>query len=237
MGSQQGIRVFHTAVHRCGYWPERMARDVVLDPDDPKLPSLYGSALTMGFRRSGGHVYRPHCQSCRACTPVRIVIGEFAANRAQRRCLARNADLAIAWSPAERTDENFSLYQRYLGARHAGGGMDAPAPEDFDRFLVCEWSPTRFLEFRREGQLLAVAATDLLPDAMSAVYTFFAPEPSRRSLGNLAILAQIDLARQAGLKHLYLGFWIEAHPKMDYKRHYQPLEFFDGHVWRRWATR
>jgi arginine-tRNA-protein transferase len=226
-----GIRVFHTVEHACGYWPDRLARDLVLDPEDPTLPWVYDSALAMGFRRSGGHVYRPRCDACRACTPVRVPAATFVPDRAQRRCLARNADLTVEWRTAERTEENFSLYQRYLGTRHRGGGMDPPAPEEFDRFLACPWSPTQFLEFRRDGELLAVAATDVLPKALSAVYTFYAPEHAARSLGRFAILSQIEQARRTGREQLYLGFWLDAHPKMDYKREYQPLESFDGSGW------
>ena len=231
MDGRPGIRVFHSVEHACGYWPDRLARDLVLDPDDASLPTLYESTLAMGFRRSGGHVYRPHCDACRACTPVRVPVAAFVPNRSQRRCLARNADLAVAWAPAVRSDETFSLYQQYLGARHRGGGMDSPAPEEFDRFLACAWSPTQFLEFRRDGELLAIAATDVLPMALSAVYTFYAPLHAARSLGRYAILSQIEQARRSGRQHLYLGFWLEAHPKMDYKREYQPLEYFDGHRW------
>ena len=237
MGERPGIRVFHSHEHPCGYWPDRLTRDLVLDPEDPSLASLYPSTLAMGFRRSGGHVYRPHCDGCHACTPVRIPVAAFVPNRSQRRCLARNADLSVEWRPAIRNDENFSLYQRYLSARHHGGGMDSPAPEEFDRFLACAWSPTQFLEFRRDGELLAIAATDVLPEALSAVYTFFAPEHAARSLGRYAILSQIEQARQTGREHLYLGFWLATHPKMDYKREYQPLEFFGGSRWQPLTSR
>lgn len=231
MGNQANIRVYQTVEHRCGYWPERVARDLVLDPADPMLPSLYGSALAMGFRRSGNHVYRPHCAGCRACTPVRIPIARFVPSRSQRRCLARNSDLRVQVVPALRTEESFSLYQRYVGTRHAGGGMDNPSHEDFDGFLACSWSPTVFLEMRLRDCLLAVAVTDALPNALSAVYTFFAPEHAARSLGTFAILAQIEQARREGLEHLYLGFWLDAHPKMHYKKRFQPLEYLAAGQW------
>ena len=151
MGSQHDIRVYQTAEHPCGYWPDRLARDLVLDPADEALPSLYANALALGFRRSGGHVYRPHCASCRACLAVRVVVAEFRPSRSQRRCLARNTDLTVTTSAARRTSEVFDLYRRYVDTRHAGGGMDAPMPVDFDSFLACAWSPTEFLELRRDG--------------------------------------------------------------------------------------
>ena len=232
MRSQPGIRVFQTAEHACGYWPERQARDLVLDPADPDLPTLYGNALAIGFRRSGGHVYRPHCRACQACTPVRIPVHDFQPDRRQRRCRKRNADLQLAVRPAERTEEIFELYRRYVNTRHAGGGMHDPQPKDFDQFVSASWSPTRFFEFRRDGELLALAVTDVLPEALSSVYTFFAPEQPARSLGTFAILAQIEWARQNGRRHLYLGFWLEGHPKMEYKRLFRPLQRLQGREWR-----
>ena len=232
MGTRQaGIRVFQTAEHACGYWPDRLARDLVLDPSDPALPALYGSALAMGFRRSGAHVYRPHCAGCQACTPVRIPVADFQPNRAQRRCMQRNRDLHITVRPAVRDDETFALYRRYVGTRHAGGGMDNPAPEDFDAFLNCSWSPTCFIEMRLGEELVGVAVTDLLADGASAVYTYYAPELAARSLGTYGILAQVEYARRLGLAHVYLGFWLREHPKMDYKRNFRPLEVLESGQW------
>lgn len=231
MGSQANIRVFQTVEHGCGYWPERLARDLVLDPADPSLPALYGSALAMGFRRSGNHVYRPHCGACQACTPVRIPVARFLPDRAQRRCQSRNHDLRTSVRPPVRTEENYALYCRYVAARHAGGGMDHPSERDFDGFLTCEWSPTCFLEIRLDEELVGVAVTDVLEDSLSAVYTFFAPEHAARSLGTYAILSQVEHARRMGLDYLYLGFWLRDHPKMDYKQRYRPLEFLSGREW------
>lgn len=232
MGDQHAIRLFQTVEHACGYWPERLSRDLIVDPTDPHLPSLFERALAMGFRRSGGHVYRPYCAGCRACISVRIPAAHFMPSRAQKRCLARNADLAVSVVKARRTAENFALYRRYLDTRHAGGGMDQPAPENFDAFLSCDWSPTDFMEFRLDGELVALAVTDVVPGALSAVYTFYAPELAGRSLGNFAILRQVQRAREEGRGHVYLGFWLEGHRKMDYKRGFRPLEYLDGAHWR-----
>ena len=232
MGDQHAIRLFQTVEHACGYWPDRVARDLIVDPTDPQLPSVFARALSMGFRRSGGHVYRPYCGGCRACISVRLPVASFQPSRSQRRCLARNADLTVGVAPARRTDENFALYRRYIDTRHVGGGMDDPAPENFDAFLACAWSPTDFMEFRLDGELVGIAVTDVVPDALSAVYTFFAPEHAHRSLGSYAILRQVQRARDERRSHVYLGFWLDGHPKMAYKRGYGPLEFLDGAHWR-----
>ena len=232
------LRLFQTGGHPCGYWPERSARDLVLDPRDPRLATFYPQALEWGFRRSGDLVYRPHCAHCRACIAVRIPIADFVPDRSQRRCRARNAEVESRIVPARRSTEHFELYQRYLGSRHRDGGMDGHGTAEFDQFLVGSWSDTRFLEMRepgdgKPGRLLAVAVTDRAPHGLSAVYTFYEPDLPQRGLGTLAILRQIEWARREGLDHLYLGYWIDGHAKMDYKRRFRPLEAFDGCRWRR----
>ncbi|MEZ5463679.1 MAG: arginyltransferase [Lysobacteraceae bacterium] len=231
------IRVFQTLEHDCGYYPQRRARNLVIDPLAPDIRRLYPLALGNGFRRSGGHVYRPNCAQCQACLPSRVVVRDFRPNRSQRRCLTRNDDLRLAWTDARHSDEIGALYQRYLSQRHPGGGMDDGDPEDFERFLRCDWSPTRFLCLRDPtNRLLAVAVTDVLPRALSAVYTFYDPAETARGLGTLAVLLQLEQARQQGREHLYLGYWIEGHPKMDYKRRFRPLERLLNGEWARLDT-
>ncbi len=235
--STDDLRLYQTGSHPCGYWPEREARDLVLDPRDPRLARVYPHALEWGFRRSGDIVYRPHCLGCRACVAVRIPVEAFAPGRSQRRCLAANAGVSARVAPADRTAENFALYRRYLQARHRDGGMDDHGTVEFDQFLVGAWSDTRFLELREPAagdgpwRLLGVAVTDRVPDGLSAVYTFFEPDLARRGLGTLAILRQLEWARREGLRYLYLGYWIQGHARMDYKRRFQPLEAFDGRGW------
>ena len=229
------LRMFHTGAHPCGYWEGREARDLVLDPRDPRLPQVYPMALDRGFRRSGDLVYRPSCNGCNACVAVRIPVHTFQPDRSQRRCLARNADLDARIVAPVRTDEHLALYRKYLASRHAGGGMDDHGANEFDQFLVGSWNEGRFLELREHGshRLLAVAVTDVVADALSAVYTFYDPDHAARGLGTLGVLQQLAWARRDGRKHLYQGYWIAGHAKMDYKRRFQPLEGFNGRGWRR----
>ena len=228
------LRLYHTADHPCGYWPERQARDLVLDPGDPRLVGAYPLALAMGFRRSGRLIYRPHCMACTDCTPVRVPVADFRPDRSQRRTLARNRDLHVRVVPAHDSDEHLELYRRYLQARHPDGGMAAHDADDFRQFLIGDWPHVRFMDIREGegGPLLGVAVTDRTDDALSAVYTFYAPEAASRGLGTFAILQQLAWAAREGLDWLYLGFWIDGHPKMEYKRRFRPLEHYDGHAWR-----
>lgn len=227
----RSIRLFQTAEHPCGYFRERQARDLMLDPHEPALAEIYGQALAAGFRRSGGHVYRPHCVGCAACRPLRVEVAGFRPNRSQRRCLRRNQQVRLEVTGSAADDTVYGLYRRYLAHRHAGGGMDGGDRFDFEHFVACDWSPTRFFRLLEGDRLLAVAVTDVVAGALSAVYTFFEPELPERGLGTLAILRQIDWARQHGLAHLYLGFWIPEHAKMRYKATFAPADVLRDGRW------
>ncbi|MDO5506086.1 MAG: arginyltransferase [Pseudoxanthomonas suwonensis] len=227
------LQLYRTADHGCGYFDGRIACDLVLDPAAPDLDRHYGTALAWGFRRSGDILYRPHCRDCQACIAVRVPVARFRPNRSQRRCLAGNADLEARVVAPQRSEEQLALYRRYLGSRHHGGGMDHHGASEFDQFLIGRWSTTRFLELRERGsrQLLAVAVTDVTDAGLSAVYTFFEPRSASRGLGTFAILQQLAWARREGIEQLYMGYWIQGHAKMDYKRRFQPMEGFIGHQW------
>jgi leucyl-tRNA---protein transferase len=230
---RDAVRLFYSIDHPCGYFPDRLARNLLIDPIAEPQQIIYEQALTRGFRRAGGHVYRPHCQTCKACVASRIPVEQFSPDRSQRRNLRNNQDLEMKLRPAAFGEAQFALYQRYLSQRHAGGGMENPSPDDFMRFLTSAWSKTWFLEFRLAGELICVAVTDVAAGGLSSVYTFYDADLSHRGLGTFAILSQVNLARKLKLPHVYLGYWIDAHPKMHYKAKFQPLEVQVAGVWQK----
>lgn len=231
MSEPDHVRLYLSTEHPCGYLPGRGARNAYLDPDFPLAPERYTWLLAQGFRRSGAHVYRPHCQNCRSCIAARVPVQNFSPNRAQRRCLARNRDLSLHVA-GQLGDEHFALYNRYLNARHPSGGMEAGNREAFHSFLECGWGEVQFWEFRGPDRLLALAVVDRMPQALSAVYTFFEPAEEARSLGTLAVLKQIEEARARHLAYVYLGYWVPGSRKMDYKKTFQPLELLTPQGWR-----
>jgi arginyl-tRNA--protein-N-Asp/Glu arginylyltransferase len=231
MSELERIRLFLSVEHVCGYLPGRASRNAFIDPDFPLTPARYGWLLEQGFRRSGVHVYRPYCQHCHACIPARIPVASFVPTRSQRRCLQRNADLSLRVL-RQLEDEHFTLYRDYLLARHAGGGMDAHNREAFHTFLECAWGEVSYWEFRSATRLVALAVVDETPRGLSAVYTFFDPDETQRGLGTYAVLRQIEIARSRGLGHVYLGYWVPGSPKMDYKRHFHPLEVLMSGGWK-----
>nr|WP_298378396.1 arginyltransferase [uncultured Halomonas sp.] len=233
--SKRDLRFFLTVPHECSYLPDREATTLFLDPQESPGQGVYDALALLGFRRSGRHLYRPHCEGCSACISVRIPVDDFTPSRTQRKLMHRNADLVMHERRAVFDPEHYTLYARYIRARHADGDMYPPSHEQYRTFLTLEHPYARLLEFRLGEKLLAVAAIDLLSHGLSAIYTFFDPNKihERRSLGTFAVLSQIELARSRGLPHVYLGYWIREAPKMNYKRAFQPLEFLNGRQWRR----
>lgn len=224
---------FATPPHGCNYLPGREATTLFADPRFPKNTRLYAALADCGFRRSGEHLYIPHCQGCSACVPVRVPVAEFRPSRNQQRTLRRNRDLEIMRCKADFSQEQFDLYRLYLKTRHKGGGMDDPTPDSFMDFLTASWTDTAFYEMRLDGRLVAIAVADHMQNALSAVYTFYDPALSARSLGRYAVLYEIEQARELGKKWLYLGYRIEKCRKMRYKDEYQPLEYFVDNQWQR----
>jgi len=223
---------YMTPEHECNYLPEKNAKTVFADPDFPMNENIYTTLARHGFRRSGKHIYKPQCHQCNACIAIRLPVDDFNMNRNQKRNWSKNCDLKLIKNSATLNDEYFSLYQRYLETRHSEGGMENPDPDSFVNFLMTDWATTVFYEFRNnKDKLLAVAVVDELMDGLSAVYTFFDPDESHRSLGRYAVLTEIEAARNQGLQWLYLGYWIADCKKMQYKNEYQPLEYFYQEKW------
>jgi arginyl-tRNA--protein-N-Asp/Glu arginylyltransferase len=187
----------------------------------------------MGFRRSGEHIYRPWCDDCSECKSVRVPLAGFHVSKSQKRVLNRNKDLEVSFELPSCSDEIYALYEDYINQRHSDGDMYPPSIEQFESFLCqsTESSNTRFICFRLDQKLLAVAVVDLLPKGVSAIYTFFDPTYEIRSLGRLAVLWQIRWAQSQDMDFVYLGYWIKDCQKMAYKAEYRPLQVFEDLIW------
>lgn len=229
------LRLFFTRPHKCSYLPEREAVTSFVDPAIPINSTLYSQLSRLGFRRSGKFFYAPSCGSCQACVACRIVAAEFRPGRAFRRCLKKNSDLEYRIVSRVDFEEHYSVFEQYINQRHNDGDMYPPSRDQYLDFLGEGSEVTSYLEFRREGELVACSVVDVLDDGLSAIYTYYRPEEEHRSPGTLAILALVELARQRALPYVYLGYWIEDCRKMSYKNRFQPLELYQGNRWVRQA--
>lgn len=217
--------------HPCSYLDGRMSTILFVDPQRTLNKDEYGAFVRQGFRRSGDLVYRPHCQGCSACVAVRVPVREFAPTRGQRRVWNRNPDIDVVQKPACFEPAHFDLYRRYQAGRHPGSGMNDADPQKYFGFLASRQVETAFFELRAQGRLLGVAVADLLPDGLSAVYTFYDPDLPQRGLGVYAVLWEIAETARRGLDYLYLGYWIAESPKMSYKTNYRPVEALQAGHW------
>ena len=225
------LKFYATQPHACSYLPNEQATTLFLDPSQPMNGQIYAELSELGFRRSGDHLYRPHCPLCKACAPARLPVPPSRPSRKQNRVLKRNLDIKVSRCDPGFTEERYQLYARYISERHADGDMFPPSRGQFSTFLVSNLPYAFFYEMRVEDRLIGIAVTDVLPNGMSAVYTFYDPSEEKRSLGVFGILWQIAESRRLGLDAVYLGYWIKGCRKMSYKTEYRPIELFVNQRW------
>lgn len=233
------LRFFMTAVAPCPYLPGMTERKVFANLPFSNGAHVNDELTHAGFRRSQNIAYRPACEGCDACVSVRLPAEDVRLSRTQNRIVARNADLSRDLVEAEATQEQFTLLKRYLSRRHPGGGMTDMTWLDYIAMVEDTAVRTHLIEYRLPsqdggpGDLVAVTLTDLLTDGLSMVYSFFDPDLERRSLGVFAILDHVRQARAVRLPYVYLGYWVEGSPKMDYKAQFRPMEALRPLGWTR----
>lgn len=215
----------------CSYLNDRTSRIAVVMEDSLHTPNGYEMFLNLGFRRSGDMIYQPYCQNCQSCQPIRVLTDKFKPTKSQKRTLNKAKQCDIHWELKAELDHSwFTLYSDYICARHTDGSMFPPNKKSFLSFIEAHWIAPQFLHVYQQNKLIAIAVTDVFNRSLSAFYTFFDPTHSL-SLGQLAILYQIELACKLNKKWLYLGFQIDECPSMSYKDRYHPHQKLVNQAW------
>ena len=251
------LHFYLTAPYPCSYLPDLQARSQVAIPAFLIDTRLYSELIRHGFRRSGTYTYRPRCDGCNACVPLRVLAKQFNANRSQRRAWKQHANLVATLHPLHNNSEHYELYRRYQHARHKDGGMDNDDRASYQNFLLQSHVDSILVEFREpvessgptkpsttiaadgaeqtqapQGVLRMVSVIDLLSDGLSSVYTFYEPDLPHARFGVYNVLWQIELCRKLELDFVYLGYWIAQSKKMSYKTQYQPAQGLVDGEWR-----
>ncbi len=225
-------QLFLTAAMPCPYLPGKQERKLFTHLSGRRASNLHHLLSENGFRRSQNLIYRPACEGCNACQSVRIVAEGFAPSKRYRRALRANDDLSIEVRPTTATSEQYDLFKRYLDSRHAGGGMTQMSYVDYEYMVEDTPVQSILIEYRLrehpDQPLVAVALTDVMPDGLSMVYSFYDPDMAHRSLGTFLILDHIAQVRSAALDYVYLGYWVQDSPKMAYKAQFRPLQVQRG---------
>ncbi len=229
--SLRDLRVYTTYPHECSYLADKEATTLFVDAPAKVDGRLYSQLSALGFRRSGSHLYRPHCSQCDACVSARIIADRFEPRRNQKRAWKHNNDIQVSRVESIANDDYFDLYRRYIETRHPDGDMYPPLKDQYQSFLSNEWGVTQYHAMSVNDEIIGVAVVDSLSDGLSAIYTFYDPEQQHRSLGTFAILWQIEQAKKLGLPYVYLGYWIKECQKMAYKIQYRPLQLYTSGRW------
>ncbi len=233
------LQFYVTTGYTCGYLPNRMAQSLIAAPQHLVDANVYSGLIQQGFRRSGKFSYRPHCENCQECVPVRVVLEKFSPNRSQKRAFKQHQNLTTTILPVGYHEEHYALYASYQRARHSddktADQMETDTDsqendvEQYQSFLCQSNVESVLVEFREGEQLKMVSVIDIVRDGISAVYTFYDTSDSTSSYGTYNVLWQSLWAQTLGLPYLYLGYWIKDSRKMAYKQNYKPLEkLIDG---------
>lgn len=232
----QKLQFYVTTGYTCNYLPKKMAQNLIATPQDLVNAETYSSLIQQGFRRSGKHTYRPHCETCKACISTRIIVADFAITRSQKRSVKQHRNLVANILPIGFHQDHFALYKAYQSNRHAETTPDDTDAQEnamtqYKRFICDSNVDSVMIEFREGETLKMVSIIDIVHNGISAVYTFYDSSNPKTSYGTYNVIWQVNWAKSLNLDYLYLGYWIAENTKMAYKNKFKPQEKLIDGAW------
>jgi arginine-tRNA-protein transferase len=231
---------FLTPAGPCGYLPEE-----TWQLEYQVIPGLtaeqYEQRMAAGWRHFGWSVFRPQCPACQKCQPIRVVVNAFRPNRSQRRVRRLNEGVMRLEIDRPRvTRRKLALYDKFHAFQSEAKGWPVHKPRDPEAYrqsFVDSPFPIQEWCYYLDGELIGVGYVDALPASWSAIYFFYDPECRDRSLGIWNVLCIIEHARQQGIPHVYLGYYVAGCGSMEYKAGFVPNEVRDPDgTWRRFRV-
>ena len=230
------LQFYVTTPYKCGYLPNKLAQSLIASPQHLIDANIYSGLITQGFRRSGKFAYRPHCENCRACIAVRLILSEFAPSRSQKRAYKQHSDLTAQIYPLHFNQQHFELYESYQSLRHldeTASETSATAKDEAEQYrqFLCQSNvESLMIEFKNaNNQVKIVSVVDIVKDGISAVYTFYDATEAKASFGTYSIMWLAEWTKGLNLPYLYLGYWIKDSQKMAYKQQFKPQQkLIDG---------
>jgi len=230
------LQFYVTTPYKCGYLPNKLAQSLIASPQHLIDANIYSGLITQGFRRSGKFAYRPHCENCRACIAVRLILSEFNPSRSQKRAYKQHSDLTAQIFPLHFNQQHFELYESYQSLRHldeTASETSATAKDEAEQYrqFLCQSNvESLMIEFKdANNQVKIVSVVDIVKDGISAVYTFYDAAEAKASFGTYSIMWLAEWTKNLNLPYLYLGYWIKDSQKMAYKQQFKPQQkLIDG---------
>ncbi|MCP4132229.1 MAG: arginyltransferase [bacterium] len=192
-----------------------------LDLDEEELNIV----LENGWRKFGAYYFRPNCENCFKCVPLRVLTEEFKLSRSQKRVLKKGSDITVTFGPLQYSPKIYALFQDHSENRF---GRDTDE-EDFISSFYTQSCPSVQSEYYLDGELIAVGFLDRSSEALSSVYFVYNTAYEYLSLGTLSVLKEIEYAASLQLKYYYLGYYVAENGSMAYKNRYHPNEKYNWH--------
>lgn len=227
----------------CSYYNDRLSdiRYKYLKQSNPKEQF---SLLTRGWRRFGHMHFVPECKGCKECISMRICVDEFEFSKSQKRVFSKNTDTKVYIQAPTLSVEHLNLYDKYHKyMNQKKEWLYSPiSPEEYNRsFVEAKNVYAKEILFMKDEKLIGVALIDVLPQGISSIYCYYDHDYEDLSIGKFSILAQIKIAKELKIPHIYLGYWIKDHSSMGYKDYYKPFEVLENRptlneeaIWRRY---